>query len=143
VIGMDPVSNTAAKCTLCYDRLQNGMVPACAQACPTASIQFGTIADLRQRADARVNDLHGQGKTSAYIYGKEDMLGGLNSFFLLTDRPEVYGLPARPRLPSVNSVPSWLFSFGTAIVAGILGVVGFRKARMDAMKHSLGPREEP
>src|SRR5436305_1492987 len=76
-----------------------------------------------------------QGKTSAYIYGKEDMLGGLNSFFLLTDQPEVYGLPAHPRLASVNSVPSWLFSAGSAIVAAILGVIGFRKARMDAIAH--------
>src|SRR5438045_2451391 len=70
VIGIDEATNTAAKCTLCYDRMQNGMTPACAQACPTASIQFGTIADLRKRADARVDQLHGQGRNEAYIYGK-------------------------------------------------------------------------
>src|SRR5712664_3387240 len=66
VIGIDEASNTAAKCTQCYDRMQNNMTPACAQAYPTASIQFGTIADLRKRADARVEQLHGQGQKSAY-----------------------------------------------------------------------------
>jgi len=142
VIGIDEASNTAAKCTLCYDRMQNSMTPACAQACPTASIQFGTIADLRKRADARVEQLHGQGKPEAYIYGKEDMLGGLNSFFLLTDRPEVYGLPAHPRLASINSVPSWLFSGASALIAAVLGVIGFRKARMDALARDGRPVDE-
>src|SRR5205814_257120 len=109
------------------------MVPACAQACPTASIQFGPIADLRQRADARVNQLHSQGQTGAYVYGKEDMLGGLNSFFLLLDKPEVYGLPARPSLSTVRNVPGWLFSAGSAVVTGFLGLLAFRKHRMDAI----------
>jgi formate dehydrogenase iron-sulfur subunit len=133
VIGINPASNTAQKCTLCYDRMQVGMTPACAQACPTASIQFGPIEELRKRADARVDTLHAQGKTTAYIYGKEDMLGGLNSFYLLLDRPEVYGLPSRPRLASVNNVPGWLFSTGSAIVTGLLALIGLRKSRMDEL----------
>ena len=132
VIDINPVTNTAQKCTLCYDRLQANLVPACAKACPTASIQFGTIADLRQRADQRVAQLRGQG-TAAYIYGDERMLGGLNSFYLLIDRPEIYGLPANPQLPSRNNVPSWLLSIGTAVIGGILGLVAFRKGRMDAV----------
>src|SRR6266542_198788 len=70
VIAMDENTHVAKKCTLCYDRMQAGMTPACAQACPTQSIQFGPLAELRQRADARVNQLHGQGQTNAYIYGK-------------------------------------------------------------------------
>jgi formate dehydrogenase iron-sulfur subunit len=133
VIGMNPETNTAQKCTLCYDRMQNGMTPACAQACPTQSIQFGPIAELRQRADARVNQLHSQGQPSAYIYGKEDMLGGLNSFYLLVNKPEVYGLPRNPELATVRTAPSWLFSAGSAVVAGIVGLLGFRKHRMDAI----------
>src|SRR5204862_583699 len=130
VIGINEATGTAAKCTLCYDRMQVGMVPACAQACPTASIQFGPIADLRQRADARVNQLHSQGQTGAYVYGKEDMLGGLNSFFLLMDRPDVYGLPSNPTLPVLKLAPSWLFSGATAVIAGLIALLGFRKHRM-------------
>jgi formate dehydrogenase iron-sulfur subunit len=133
VIGMNEVTNTAQKCTLCYDRMQNGMVPACAQACPTASIQFGPIQELRQRAEARVDQLHGQGQTNAYIYGKEDMLGGLNSFYLLVNKPEKYGLPVSPTLSTVRAAPGWLFSAGSAVVAGVIGLLSFRKHRMDAI----------
>ena len=38
------------KCTLCYDRLKDGLEPACAKACPTDSIQFGALDELRERA---------------------------------------------------------------------------------------------
>ena len=130
VIGINEATGTAQKCTLCYDRLQNGLTPACAQACPTASIQFGPIQELRQRADGRVSTLKAQG-TQAYVYGDEKMLGGLNSFYLLVDRPEVYGLPPDPQLPSRSLGLSWLLSAGGAVVAGLAGALAFRKQRMD------------
>src|SRR5581483_12528435 len=99
VIDINPASNTAQKCTLCYDRMSNGLTPACAQACPTASIQFGPIDQLKQRAAQRVQQLQAQGQKDAYLYGAdESMLGGLNSFYLLIDKPEVYGLPSNPQL---------------------------------------------
>ena len=129
VIDINPVTRTAQKCTLCYDRLQGGLTPACAQACPTASIQFGPIQELRSRADARVATLKSQG-VPAYIYGDENMLGGLNAFSLLIDRPEVYGLPANPKMPSRNLWPSSLFSIGGAAVVGLLGLLSFRRDRM-------------
>lgn len=126
VIEINPVNNTAQKCTLCYDRMLNNLTPACAQACPTASIQFGTIADLRARADRRVQTLKAR-NVPAYIYGDESMLGGLNAFFLLVDAPHVYGLPANPRLPSRNVLPSSLFSIVGALAIGTLGVIKFRR----------------
>jgi formate dehydrogenase iron-sulfur subunit len=133
VIGINPVTNTAQKCTLCYDRMQANMVPACAQACPTASIQFGRISDLMSRADQRVATLHAAGERNAYIYGKQDVLGGLNSFYLLVDRPEVYRLPANPQLPSRNALPSWALSSLSAVVVGFLGLLTFRKQRVEAV----------
>jgi formate dehydrogenase iron-sulfur subunit len=127
VIGINPVSNTAQKCTLCYDRLQAGMEPACSQACPTDSIVFGSIADLKRRAEARVGHLHQGGEQRAYLYGAdEEMLGGLNSFFLLVDRPEVYGLPTDPKMPTRNLLPGSLWSTFGALVVGLLGVISFR-----------------
>jgi formate dehydrogenase iron-sulfur subunit len=133
VIEINPVTHTAMKCTLCYDRLQAGLTPACAQACPTASIQFGPIDDLRRRAAARVQQLHGQGQAGAYLYGDETMLGGLNSFYLLVDKPEVYGLPANPQLPTRNLPTSSFFSIVSAAVVGLLGLLAFRKERMDRL----------
>ena len=132
VIEINKVTNTAQKCTLCYDRMKVGMTPACAQACPTESIQFGKIADLRLRADLRVQQLHSQGASGAYLYGADDkILGGLNSFYLLVDKPETYGLPANPRLPTRNLWASSGFSMLSAAVVGLLGLISFRKRRMD------------
>src|SRR5436189_1051414 len=51
----------AWKCTLCYDRLHGGLEPACAKACPTNSIQFGELDELRERAQQRVEQLHENG----------------------------------------------------------------------------------
>ena len=83
------------KCTLCYDRQRDGLVPACAKACPTASIQFGPIDALRDRARKRVEELHARGVTGAYLYGDEptETYTELHSFYLLVDRPATYGLP--------------------------------------------------
>jgi formate dehydrogenase iron-sulfur subunit len=136
VIDINPVSKTAQKCTLCYDRMQNGLVPACAQACPTDSIRFGPIAELRQQADRRVRQLHALGERRAYLYGAdEQMLGGLNSFYLLVDEPEVYGLPRNPRLPTRNLPFSSLLSTAGALVLSVLGALTLRKRRMDAVAH--------
>jgi formate dehydrogenase iron-sulfur subunit len=85
------------KCTLCYDRQKDGLVPACAKACPTQSIQFGPIDELRERARKRVAELHRRGVPGAYLYGDAgtDTYSELNSFYLLVDRPSVYGLPEK------------------------------------------------
>lgn len=134
VIEINPETNTAMKCTLCYDRLQAGMVPACAQACPTQSIQFGPISELKQRAQERLQQLHEQGVTQARLYGHdESILGGLNAFYLLLDEPEVYGLPSNPQLPSRNVAPSAALSAAGAVALGLLGLVGLRKQRMDRL----------
>jgi formate dehydrogenase iron-sulfur subunit len=129
VIDVNPVSKTAQKCTLCYDRTKEGLTPACAQACPTQSIQFGTIKDLRARAASRVKQLHERGVPQAYIYGDESILGGLNSFYLLVDKPAVYGLPAAPRLPTRNLAWGSVFSAFGALVVGLLAIVGLRTRR--------------
>jgi formate dehydrogenase iron-sulfur subunit len=128
VIGMNPVSDTAQKCTLCYERLKVGLEPACAKACPTDSIQFGTIRELKERAAARVTQLDRQNVKGAYLYGADDrMLGGLNSFFLLMDRPEVYGLPANPQMPSRTLRGGALWTTLTAVVVGLAGLWSFRE----------------
>jgi formate dehydrogenase iron-sulfur subunit len=117
----------AQKCTFCYDRLKNNMVPACAQACPTNSIQFGKLDDLRQRAKRRVEQLHRQGAREAYLYGEDDkVLGGLNSFYLLMDTPETYRLPSNPQVPSRGVVRSSFWSVFTAIMTALGVLFAFR-----------------
>ena len=130
VIGLDEHSNVAQKCTLCYDRLQGGMEPACAKACPTQSIQFGPVDELRAKASQRLDDLHGQGIAQAQLYGADDSVyGGLNAFFLLMDKPEAYHLPnaANAVLPSRNN--GYLATALTAVLAVIGGLVALRRRR--------------
>jgi formate dehydrogenase iron-sulfur subunit len=112
----------AHKCTLCYDRLSDGLEPACAKSCPTDSIQFGSVTELRQRADRRVQQLQAQG-APAYIYGDSNVggtggIGDLNAFFILLDEPAKYNLPARPSLPQRHVLPGILSMAATAVALG-------------------------
>jgi formate dehydrogenase iron-sulfur subunit len=103
------------KCTLCYDRLGVGQEPACAKACPTDSIQFGPLDELRERADARLRTMHEAGVTEARLYGRDpdDGVGGDGAFFLLLDEPEVYGLPPDP-VVTTRDLPSMWRHVGAA-----------------------------
>ncbi len=94
----------AHKCTLCYDRQRDDLVPACAKACPTESIQFGPIDELRERAGKRVEELHRRGVEDAYLYGDKSTAtySALGAFFLLLDKPSRYGLPDQPTAPQLN-----------------------------------------
>jgi formate dehydrogenase iron-sulfur subunit len=121
VIGFDEASGLARKCTFCYDRLQANLTPACAKVCPTESIKFGELSTMRDVAAVRLNQLRTQGMAEARLYGDKEY-GGLHALFLLTDKPEAYGLPGTESavLPSRNNVRSYL---GSAVTA-LLGVVG-------------------
>jgi len=120
------------KCTLCYDRVKDGLEPACAKACPTDSIQFGDVRQLMDRALGRVDELKALGVEGARIYGDTELggggnIGGLNCFFVLTDEPEVYNLPAQPKLPQDETLPGLLSTLGAAAVLGLGMILAFRK----------------
>jgi formate dehydrogenase iron-sulfur subunit len=112
----------AWKCTLCYDRLKDDETPACAKACPTESIQFGELGDLRERATRRLEEMHAQGETSARLYldDEADGVRGGHAFFLLLDEPEVYGLPPDPVTTTRDLGKFWRAAAlaGGAIVVG-------------------------
>jgi len=130
VIGFNQSTGTVHKCTLCYDRLQNNLQPACATVCPTQSIKFGPIDELHKLADARLDQLHTGGYAKANLYGRDDKVyGGLNNFFLLMDTPETYQLPsaANAVLPSRNNLPGYLGGLLTAAVAVVAGMIAFRR----------------
>ncbi|MEA2745885.1 MAG: formate dehydrogenase iron-sulfur subunit [Myxococcales bacterium] len=121
VVARSEEDGRAFKCTLCYDRLKEGMEPACAKACPTDSIVFGDVVDLVAMARARVATLHARGVEEAYLYGAdaEDQPGtqGLHAFFLLTHEPEAYNLPPDPVVPTKHAAEAWW-----SAVAGAAGM---------------------
>ena len=119
----------AHKCTLCYDRLKDGMEPACAKACPTDSIVFGEVEQLKQQARERLGLLHERGVKEAQLYGVDDTIldGDLNSFFLLLDEPEVYNLPKNPQRPMNNVAPASLWTILAAAILGFMGILFFRR----------------
>jgi formate dehydrogenase iron-sulfur subunit len=144
VIGIDENTNVARKCTLCYDRLQGGMEPACAKACPTQSIQFGPLQELHQAADKRLGDLHSQGIAEARLYGRDQAVyGGLNAFFLLMDEPEAYRLPntANAVLPGRNNPASWITGAVTAVLGLLGGLIALRR-RGQPPSQDATPRQE-
>jgi formate dehydrogenase iron-sulfur subunit len=126
VVDRDQLDGRAGKCTLCYDRLEDGLEPACAKACPTDSIQFGPYEELVELAERRVAQLHGRGETGAYLYGAGDdpeheLAGGLGAFFLLTEPPERFGLPAEADSPIQENLVA---ATAAAVGAGLLWAAG-------------------
>ncbi|MBO0707114.1 MAG: 4Fe-4S dicluster domain-containing protein [Candidatus Dormibacteraeota bacterium] len=132
VIDERPEDGRMFKCTLCYDRLKVGEEPACAKACPTESIQFGPLDELRERGEVRLKQLQQAGVADAQLYGhdSEDGVGGNGAFFLLLDRPETYGLPPDPVATTRDLPRSWgraaLAAAGMALGIAALFVGGRR-----------------
>jgi formate dehydrogenase iron-sulfur subunit len=137
VVDRDHIDGRAGKCTLCYDRLEDGLEPACAKACPTDSIQFGPYEELVTHAERRVAELHRRGEEGAYLYGAgdepdHDLAGGLGAFFLLTEPPERFGLPAEAESPIQENVVA---ATAAAMGAGLLALAGAAVAFASARKN--------
>jgi formate dehydrogenase iron-sulfur subunit len=117
---------------MCYDRLKVDLEPACAKACPTKSIQFGPIQELKSKAEARLQQLHADGVSEARLYGADERngVGGTAAFFLLLDDPEVYRLPSRPVTPTRHLRETWkaaLLAAGALAVAAVGAALSDRK----------------
>jgi formate dehydrogenase iron-sulfur subunit len=136
VVDRDPVDGRAGKCTLCYDRLQDGLEPACAKSCPTDSIQFGPYEELVEIAGRRVATLRRRGLEGAYLYGagdepQDELAGGLGAFFLLTEPPERFGLPAQADSPIQEHVgAATAAAVGAGLVAAAAAAAAFAAARL-------------
>ncbi len=100
-------AHVSKKCTLCSDRVAVGQGPACAKACPTQCISFGTKADMIAHAEERITDLKERGYENAGLYNPEGV-GGTHVMYVLhhADKPSLYaGLPDEPQISAV--VEGW------------------------------------
>jgi formate dehydrogenase iron-sulfur subunit len=121
VVDRHPSDGRAFKCTFCYDRQKAGLIPACAKACPTESILFGEIDDLRTRAEARVEELRARGVDDATLYDARDTsVGGTHAMFIVRGDPRTYNLPAAPAVPAAHAHEGWR---SAAIAAGAMAIL--------------------
>jgi formate dehydrogenase iron-sulfur subunit len=124
VVDRRPDDGRAFKCTFCYDRQKVGLAPACATACPTQSIQFGDLEELRAQAARRAATLHARGMDDVIVYDpRESSVGGIHAIFLVRGRLDDFGLPANPVMPTTLLARAWTSAGLAAIV--LLGVVVF------------------
>src|SRR5262249_55814320 len=90
-----------AKCTLCVDRVEVGLEPACVKACPTGCLHFGAKTDMLALASARVSQLKADGHANAAVYDPPGVGGtGVVTVLAYGDHPEWYGLPKDPHVPT-------------------------------------------
>jgi len=118
VVERNPSDGRAFKCTFCYDRQKIGLQPACAKACPTESIKFGEIENLREVARERIEELHGRGMEDATLYDSaHTSVGGTHAMFIVRGDPRTYNLPPRAEVSTVYMKKAWTSS---ALAAGLL-----------------------
>jgi formate dehydrogenase iron-sulfur subunit len=130
VLERSEVDHRAHKCTLCYDRQKDGLEPACAKACPTDSIQFGPVEELRRRAQERLGQIRAR-EPNAYLYGADDSgdYPRLNAFFLLTEEPAAYNLPPAPIMPTASMHRKYMWSALVGVGLSLVSAVALGKKR--------------
>jgi formate dehydrogenase iron-sulfur subunit len=143
---VDAKQQKAFKCTLCYDRTSSGMEPACAQACPTDAIVYGSLTELHAEAERRVaayNARRPAGTPEAYVYDAPK-LEGLGVFYILNAPVETYAgrhtLPTAPKMSLALS--AWKHLLKPGGVLGIVGAVGLAAAHFMAVGPKAGPSAE-
>lgn len=131
VIQRDQQDGRAFKCTFCSDRQRAGLKPACAQVCPTESIKFGELDDLRAEAKERLRQLEVRGIDDAVVYDPtETSVRGIHSLFLVRGDPQTYNLPARPESPTIYLKKGWksaAIAAGSMLALTLLSFLGDRR----------------
>jgi formate dehydrogenase iron-sulfur subunit len=121
------VDHKAYKCTLCSDRVAVGQGPACAKACPTHAIVFGTKEEMKQHAEARIADLKSRGFVNAGLYDPPGV-GGTHVMYVLhhADKPEIYaGLPNNPKISPVVELWKGVTKYAGIGVIAAFAAIGF------------------
>ncbi|MFC5419350.1 MAG: formate dehydrogenase subunit beta [Stutzerimonas stutzeri] len=117
----------AYKCTLCSDRVSVGQAPACAKACPTGAIVFGTKKAMLDHAQTRLTDLRSRGFKNAGIYDPPGV-GGTHVMYVLhhADQPQLYaGLPQNPRISQVVELWKGLTKYAGMAAVGFAAAFAF------------------
>ena len=123
---MSQVDHKSYKCTLCSDRVAVGQQPACAKACPTHCISFGTKAEMVALSEKRVTDLKSRGFDMAGLYNPPGV-SGTHVMYVLhhADQPQLYaGLPANPRISPIVELWKGVGKYAGMAIIGFTAVAG-------------------
>ena len=74
-----------AKCTMCNDRVKNGMAPACVKTCPTGTLNFGDLEAMQAMAAERLEQVQ-----SAYPEARLIDADVVRVIFLTAYAPQMY-----------------------------------------------------
>lgn len=123
VPGFSEETGTARKCEFCRQRLEQGLIPACAAACPVGAIEYGDRSELLAKAAKRVGELVQEGYNNAQVYGIQQ-LDGLKVLYVLPEVPEILGLPHSPKLANGDAVLKWAMGI---LAAGFVAMAPLRE----------------
>ncbi len=140
-------TDTVTKCTLCYERVEEGLTPACARTCAPGAIKFGYRDELLEEARGRVKYLRANGFPRATIYGETELGSGTNKLYILTDTPDKFGLPVKPQVEG-NTIfwQNWVKPYAGWLIPIALGAsaISFVTSRVIGNKngaHAEGGHE--
>ena len=120
------VDHTTYKCTLCSDRVAMGQQPACAKACPTHCISFGTKEEMVSLSQKRIVDLKSRGFDQAGLYNPPGV-SGTHVMYVLhhADQPQLYaGLPANPRISPIVELWKGVGKYAGMAIIGLTAAAG-------------------
>ena len=137
------VDSTAYKCTLCSDRVAVGQGPACAKACPTHAIVFGTKDEMKQHAQGRIEDLKSRGYTNAGLYDPPGV-GGTHVMYVLhhADKPEIYSdLAKDPKISTIVEIWKGAAKYAGLAVMGAFAAIGLLHYAVEG-PNDVSPEDE-
>ncbi|HSB34464.1 MAG TPA: 4Fe-4S dicluster domain-containing protein, partial [Nitrospirota bacterium] len=133
------------KCTMCRPRIQEGKATACAEACPTGALTFGTREELIKIARKRIED--NPDKYINHIYGEKEV-GGTNWMYISGVPFDQVGLPTNiPNKPLIEETKGFLSAVPVVLTAwpalfGTIYAALRHRDEIDAEKKEMENKEE-
>lgn len=127
------------KCTMCFERQEEGKVPACVEACPNEALKFGDRDQLL--AEAHRTIATGGNRYIDRVWGEEE-LGGTSVLYLSDVELGVTGWPA-PETEAIPALTEPLIAktptIGLSVMGSLLGINWVIRRRMRLAEEASGP----